>query len=608
MNISSFVELLITYMYKALYRSYRPQTFFDVVGQHHITKTFQNAIIQQKFTHAYLISGPRGTGKTTLAKIFAKAVNCLDLQPNAEPCNKCAVCLGVNDGSLSDIIEIDAASNNGVDEIRELREKTKYAPTLAKYKVYIIDEVHMLSTGAFNALLKTLEEPPKHVIFILATTELHKIPVTIISRCQRFEVKKMTEGQIIERLNFVLTQEAIDFEQEAVAVIARLSDGGMRDALSLVDQAIAYCDERILVSDIYDVAGIATSVQIQKFLVALTEQDDVQVLAIIEQLFEAGKDLVQFMEQLLLALRDILIAKTQAGSKDAVVFAKQFEMSFLYQAIDVFNTCQHQLKYTSFPRLAIEAMAIQFMYPSEIKPSGVTQPTRNEQGNNKKIQLLQQTVLELQSQIAVLSEEIKRKSEEKLASVIQTIETKPVVLDDYDGIYRVLAEATLTRDSQSLNNFQQIWNMLKGKAMNSEIALLLDSTPRAASGNVCILTTKFVHVKEQLEQEEMQGKITTYIQEITGKETVCLIVLEDEWQQLREQFALKWKNKEVTMELLEKLTKLAPKIPLESPIDIEVISEPAEQLSFLEENIQDDQQDDIINVATDLFGDIVEVI
>ncbi|MGL4952595.1 MAG: DNA polymerase III subunit gamma/tau, partial [Culicoidibacterales bacterium] len=253
-------------MYKALYRSYRPQTFFDVVGQHHITQTFQNAIVQQKFTHAYLISGPRGTGKTTLAKIFAKAVNCLDLQSNAEPCNQCPVCLGVNDGSLSDIIEIDAASNNGVDEIRELREKAKYAPTLAKYKVYIIDEVHMLSTGAFNALLKTLEEPPKHVIFILATTELHKIPVTIISRCQRFEVKKMTEIQIIERLNFVLTQEQIEFEQDAMALIARVSDGGMRDALSLLDQVISYCSGKITLHDVYDVAGIATADQVQAFL------------------------------------------------------------------------------------------------------------------------------------------------------------------------------------------------------------------------------------------------------------------------------------------------------------------------------------------------------
>lgn len=607
-------------MYKALYRSYRPQTFFDVVGQHHITQTFQNAILQQKFTHAYLISGPRGTGKTTLAKIFAKAVNCLDLQPNAEPCNHCAVCTGVNDGSLSDIVEIDAASNNGVDEIRELREKAKYAPTLAKYKVYIIDEVHMLSTGAFNALLKTLEEPPKHVIFILATTELHKIPVTIISRCQRFEVKKMTELQIIERLNFVLTQEEIEFEQEAIALIARLSDGGMRDALSLLDQVISYCSDRIHLSDVYDVAGIATADQIKDFLIALNEQNDYQVLQIIEQLFESGKDLNQFIEQFLLFLRDLLIAKTQTSQqKDLLGLVKNFELSFFYQAIETFNHCQHQLKFTSFPRLMLETTAIRFMYPSEPQSNGNRgiQSNRNEAGMQKKLLQLQENLHQLQQTVDQLQAEVQKQPQPQP----QLVEVRPVVnvleqprvvnLDDYPQVFRILAQATLTKDTQSLIQIQQIWPTIQKQATQPELGFLLDSAPKAAIAEGCVLATRFEHVKTQLEQSEIRQRIEAYLGGILGRKQTYIVVLEDEWQQMREQFAAKWRSQEVTPELLQHLPQL-----FESPMVAEVESHPEEehiknveeQISFLSENIQEEQQDDIITVATDLFGDIVEVI
>lgn len=601
-------------MYKALYRSYRPQTFFDVVGQHHITQTFQNAILQQKFTHAYLISGPRGTGKTTLAKIFAKAVNCLDLQQNAEPCNQCAVCLGVNDGSLSDIIEIDAASNNGVDEIRELREKAKYAPTLAKYKVYIIDEVHMLSTGAFNALLKTLEEPPKHVIFILATTELHKIPVTIISRCQRFEVKKMTEIQIVERLNFVLAQEEIDFEQEAMLLIARLSDGGMRDALSLLDQVISYSSTRISLNDVYDVAGIATVEQVRAFLVALNEQNDEQVLQIIEQLFEAGKDLTQFIEQLLFMLRDLLIAKTQTGPKEDLVLVKSMDISFLYQAIDIFNTCQHQLKYTSFPRLALETTAIQFMYPTQVQQQGNVS-SRNESGMQRKIQKLQEQVQELNSQIEKLAQKVKESN--KHANFKTIVEEKlPVKLTDtdYKDVYRILAQATLYRDTQSIAQLQQFWSTIQKQANHPELTFLLDSSPKAAIASEFVIATRFKHVKTQLEDDDIRQKLESYLREIFGRTMTYRILLEDEWQQLREQFANKWKNKEVTEITLQQLMQTS--IPTPEPTEVKVESninlEPeifeVEPRLFDVEDVQEEQQDDIIVAAMDLFGDIVEVI
>ena len=234
--------------YQALYRAFRPQKFSDVVGQHHVTKTLQNAITRNKESHAYLFSGPRGTGKTSIAKIFAKALNC-QYETDGEPCNECELCVSITDGSANDVIEIDAASNNGVDEIRNIRDKVKYAPAEAEFKVYIIDEVHMLTTGAFNALLKTLEEPPAHAIFILATTEPHKIPATIISRTQRFDFKSLDIEEITERLEFVAQQENTAYDKEALSYIARIAEGGMRDALSIMDQVIAFSSDEITMQD-----------------------------------------------------------------------------------------------------------------------------------------------------------------------------------------------------------------------------------------------------------------------------------------------------------------------------------------------------------------------
>ena len=236
-------------MYQALYRKYRSQTFGQLVGQQVVATTLRQAVEQGKISHAYLFSGPRGTGKTSVAKIFAKAMNCPN-QKDGEPCNDCYICQAITEGSLEDVIEIDAASNNGVDEIRDIRDKSTYAPSLAKHKVYIIDEVHMLSTGAFNALLKTLEEPTENVVFILATTELHKIPATILSRVQRFEFKSIKTQDIIGHIEWILEQEGIDFEQEGVQIIARRAEGGMRDALSILDQALSLTQENRLTTDI----------------------------------------------------------------------------------------------------------------------------------------------------------------------------------------------------------------------------------------------------------------------------------------------------------------------------------------------------------------------
>ena len=279
--------------YKSLYRKYRPLKFEDVYGQEFIIKTLSNAIKNNKIGHAYLFCGTRGTGKTTIAKIFARSVNCLKPLDNM-PCGKCEICLNENTDEIPDIIEIDAASNNGVDEIRELKNKIKLVPNLCKYKVYIIDEVHMLSTGAFNALLKTLEEPPEHVIFILATTEPQKLPITIISRCQRFDFKKINISDIKERLKFIAKEEKIKIDDLALDEIAKISDGAMRDAIGLLDQISSFTDSKITLEDIYMVRGSVSYNTILTLLDNLVDNNIKELLDIIDEIYLSGKDFNRF--------------------------------------------------------------------------------------------------------------------------------------------------------------------------------------------------------------------------------------------------------------------------------------------------------------------------
>lgn len=291
--------------YQALYRKYRPVSFDGVAGQKPIVKTLQNAVRQHRIAHAYLFCGPRGTGKTSIAKIFAKMLNC-ESEENA-PCGKCHNCIEFQNGSHPDIIEIDAASNNGVEEVRNLIEKVKYAPIEGKYKVYIIDEVHMMSTGAFNALLKTIEEPPEHVIFIFATTEPHKVLPTIISRCQRFDFNKVSITDMVERLDYVLDQEHIHMEPEAVRLVATLSEGGMRDALSILDQCIAYAQDDITVNDVNTIYGITTPAEKGTLLSHVLNRNYAELMQQIETLSEQGTDIRRLTADLVDMLKDSLV-------------------------------------------------------------------------------------------------------------------------------------------------------------------------------------------------------------------------------------------------------------------------------------------------------------
>ncbi len=299
--------------YQALYRKYRPQTFDDVVGQMAVTQTLKTQLISDKMSHAYLFTGSRGTGKTSCAKILAKAVNCLHPE-NGNPCNRCSACRSIDDGSCMDVLEIDAASNNGVDNVRDLRDDAIYTPSQVKKRVYIIDEVHMLSISAFNALLKIIEEPPEHLLFILATTELHKVPATILSRCQRFSFRRISQEDIASRLQYVAYQENIDMDDSAARVLARLADGGMRDGLSLLDQVASATTGEVTAQQVYTCLGIAGQVRCGELMGHIARQDTRSALELFNQLYTEGKDLSAMLDELACLTRDMLVLKSARGA------------------------------------------------------------------------------------------------------------------------------------------------------------------------------------------------------------------------------------------------------------------------------------------------------
>jgi len=354
--------------YIALYRQWRPQRFSDVVGQAHISKTLKNAIKTNRISHAYLFSGPRGTGKTSSAKIMAKAVNCL-APKDGEACNTCVSCRLIAEGNSMDIIEIDAASNRGIDEIRDLREKVKFAPVEGRYKVYIIDEVHMLTTEAFNALLKTLEEPPQHVIFILATTEPHKIPLTVLSRCQRFDFKRIGYKDIVLRLNDIIKANHINADAKVIQGIAKRSEGSMRDALSLLDQCVSFSEGKVTEETLIEILGTVDSSFMKKIVQALAERDLITVLSSVEELINQGKDLRQFLNDLLEFLRNMLMVKLSQKTGNTselpdylLELALEQEQSVseeqLFNLLQVLSEGESALKYSSQPRIALEISLI----------------------------------------------------------------------------------------------------------------------------------------------------------------------------------------------------------------------------------------------------------
>jgi DNA polymerase-3 subunit gamma/tau len=529
----------IVMAYQALYRLYRPQRFQDVVGQEHITKTLQNALLQEKLSHAYLFSGPRGTGKTSAAKIIAKAINC-ERAPVGEPCNECDACTGITNGSISDVIEIDAASNNGVDEIRDIRDKVKYAPSAVSFKVYIIDEVHMLSIGAFNALLKTLEEPPKHVIFILATTEPHKIPLTIISRCQRFDFKRITNQALVSRMETIIRTQDITVETEALHFVARAAEGGMRDALSLLDQAISYSDNRVTVDDVLAITGAVSQSFLSDIAKAFLDSDVVGALRSVEKLMETGKDPARFIADLIYYFRDMLLYQTAPGLEEVLErakvddqvesIAKESSKEWLYYVIETLNQCQQEMRWSNHPRIFLELALVKI---SQEEKKSTSEPISTDESLLKRIEQLEQELTTLKKQGVTAQSQEQPNTQAAGQRTYQS--QSPKVKASTGKIKEMLKKAS----KQDLQRLKSQWGDIMEKIRIEKVsahAWLKDSEPVACSKDMFLLSFQHELHSQMAVKDNIRSCVETVIGDTIGMSLTMMTILYDDWEQVKQSF------------------------------------------------------------------------
>lgn len=451
--------------YISLYRKYRPKTFSDVVGQEVVVKILKNSILNNKISHAYIFSGPRGTGKTSIAKIFSKAVNCLNTT-DGDLCNNCENCLQNIDEEI-DIIEIDAASNNGVDEIREIRNNVKLMPVHLKYKVYIIDEVHMLSTSAFNALLKTLEEPPKHVIFILATTEFNKIPATVISRCQKFDFKKITNKQIEDRLKYILEQEKKSLNGEVISLIAKLSDGGLRDAINMLDQVISLEKENVTVDDVYNLIGDISEKNIIILLENIVSGNIKETLKNINEYYEEGKNFINICERLQLLIRNIIIFNNTDNYFDKEYEKKlldfsHIELEYCEEMSDELFNLINELKRTNNQKIITEISFLKMCLMQNKK----------EEKNIDKIETKNNSK---DNEIPIIIEKKQNEEKEKNKSI---------------KINNVFCGPSKELKNNFVKNYEKLKEFLSIKEYNSLVNLLLKATPQIVTETNVLFTFK----------------------------------------------------------------------------------------------------------------------
>ena len=534
-------------MYQALYRKYRSQNFSQLVGQEVVAKTLKQAVEQEKISHAYLFSGPRGTGKTSVAKIFAKAMNCPN-KVGGEPCNNCYICQAVTDGSLEDVIEMDAASNNGVDEIREIRDKSTYAPSLARYKVYIIDEVHMLSTGAFNALLKTLEEPTQNVVFILATTELHKIPATILSRVQRFEFKSIKTQDIKEHIRYILEKENISSEPEAVEIIARRAEGGMRDALSILDQALSLTQGNELTTAISEeITGTISLSALDDYVAALSQQDVPKALSCLNLLFENGKSMTRFVTDLLHYLRDLLIVQTGGeNTHHSAVFVENLALpqENLFEMIRLATVSLADIKSSLQPKIYAEMMTIRL---ADIKPEPALSGAVEHE-----IDSLRQEVLRLKQELANVGAVPKPTS----PAPSRPAASKTIYRVDRNKVQSILQEAVENPDlaRQNLIRLQNAWGEVIESLGGPDKALLVGSQPVAANEHHAILAFESnFNAGQTMKRDNLNTMFGNILSQAAGFSPEILAISMEEWKEVRAAFSAKSKSSQVEKEAEESL-------------------------------------------------------
>lgn len=548
--------------YKSLYRKYRPSKFEDVYGQNFIIKTLNNAIENNKVSHAYLFTGTRGTGKTTIAKIFAKRVNCLDMVDN-KPCGKCEICLTENTDDIQDIIEIDAASNNGVDEIRELKNKIKLVPVMCKYKVYIIDEVHMLSTGAFNALLKTLEEPPSHVIFILATTDPQKLPITIISRCQRFDFKKISEENIFDRLKYISNCENIEVEDEALKEIAKMCDGAMRDAIGTLDQLSSYSEKSITIDDIYTLKGTIPTNTLVELANSYVDRDLNKILDIIENIYLEGKNFYLILENLLMLFRNILInKKAPKYFENKSVFLKEnildlsnkLDIKSVQNIIKKLEDLSKNLKDSNYPRVLFELCLLSDYNIGENVDITAKQTIIPMQDDVKKVENTFDKPVINEQKVDIPKKKIETLNDSKLEVVINNttnevkFEFSPQTKNKKALINNTIALAAANHKKKVQDAYLELDKYLIDNKYRNVATILKDGVVAAASDDHILLVYKYSSMVEENDSE--LNSIKELFGKILNKDYKIVAITEDEWKEERPYY-LNLKKTQGKIELID---------------------------------------------------------
>lgn len=587
--------------YQALYRVWRPQRFDEIVGQQVITQTLKNALITGQTSHAYLFTGPRGTGKTSAAKIFAKAVNCHHLK-DGEPCNECATCKAITQGRLNDVIEIDAASNNGVEEIRDIRDKAKYAPTEADYKVYIIDEVHMLSTGAFNALLKTLEEPPANVVFILATTEPQKIPLTIISRTQRFDFRRILTKDSYERMVYILNQKKITFDEKALMVIAKAAEGGMRDALSILDQTLSFGDNEITLKNALQVTGSVNHDLLNTYVAEVSKQQVSSALATLEKVLAEGKDANRFIEDLINFCRNLLlyqqdpalIVDQELGDVDEQfkTFATSISAERIYQMIDHLNNTQQQMRFTTHPDVYMEVLTIKLVEPTLKKAVQAPVESAVNQKSSASITVDDTEITRLQTQVKKLThqvQELENQGNEPVSKTVKHVNRTSGpkkngrrVKPNLSKIYPVLENAT----KKNLVQLKEIWPDLMSMLSVTQRALMHVAQPVAASEKGAVIAFNYAFLYEQAADDgELRQLLSEDIDKLVGHDLKIAYVDAEQWPEIRQSYIQQHKDDLQTNE--------------SAPTNTSDLAPESEQST---NDGSQDQQDPVITKAEALFG------